>query len=367
MQSVVLGVDVAAATVTAATWVAGRGTLLGTFPNTLAGYTQLAAHPALAQAAIHLVLEPTGGYELALAHWALQQGWQVSLPNPKQVRDFGKSRGRRAKTDGQDALLLARFGAETDPAPWHPLPAEVTELESLQRRKDDVEQMLRQEKNRRHALAQRPGQHTAVPRSLERLIEALAQELAELERAITGLLQQHAALRTAVANGAGRGGQDGGAAAGAAVAVAGADGRAGHGKRAGGVCGAGPAAVRTWHERAPGADDLADGGQGGAAQAVHGNVRGRARAESAAGVLPAVGGAGQKEESRPGGGRAQATNLGLEGLPDPDRLRPDQSPADCRNWGLDLNERIYCVPGYAQRSMRLSMHLTQHKGVKDTR
>ncbi len=199
MHPIILGVDIAAATYTAACWVDGRGTLLGTLPNTRDGFPQLAAHPTLAPApAIHLVLEPTGGYELALAHFALQQGWQVSVPNPKQVRDFAKGRGRRAKTDGQDALLLARFGAETDPPPWQPLPPEVAELESLQRRKDDLEQMIRQERNRRHALAPRPGQHPAVPRSLDRLIETLEQELADLERAIREQIKRHTALQAAV-------------------------------------------------------------------------------------------------------------------------------------------------------------------------
>jgi transposase len=199
MRPLALGVDIAATTFTAATWVDGAGTRLGTFPNTPDGFAQLAAHPALAQAsAIHLVLEPTGGYELALAHFALEHGWQVSLPNPKQVRDFAKGRGRRAKTDGQDALNLARFAAEGDPPAWHPLPPEVAELESLQRRKDDVEHLLRQERNRRHALAPRPGQHQAVPRSLERVIEALEADVAELEQAIADHLKQHAELRAAV-------------------------------------------------------------------------------------------------------------------------------------------------------------------------
>ncbi len=198
MRPLALGVDIAATTFTAAIWVDGTGTRLGTFPNTPAGFAQLAAHPALAQApAIHLVLEPTGGYELALAHFALERGWQVSLPNPKQVRDFAKGRGRRAKTDGQDAQNLARFGAEEQPPAWRPLPAEVAELESLQRRKDDVEQLLRQERNRRHALVGRPGQHQAVPRSLERLIAALEAELAELEQAIAGHLRQHTELQAA--------------------------------------------------------------------------------------------------------------------------------------------------------------------------
>ena len=199
MHPLVLGIDVAAQSFTAATWHAGAGQVLGTFPNTSAGFAQLAALPVVvATPAIHLVLEPTGGYELPLAHFALAQGWQVSLPNPKQVRAFARSRGRRAKTDGQDAQLLARFGAETDPPPWQPLPDEVAELESLQRRKDDLDHLLRQERNRRHALAQRPQQHAAVPASLDRMIRALEEELAAVERAIQEHLQRHAALAALV-------------------------------------------------------------------------------------------------------------------------------------------------------------------------
>ena len=69
------------------------------------------------------MLEPTGGYELALVAFAYDHGWQVCLPNPKQVRDFAKGSGRRAKTDAQDALLLAQFGAEQKPEPQDELPA----------------------------------------------------------------------------------------------------------------------------------------------------------------------------------------------------------------------------------------------------
>ena len=195
-----LGVDMAQATFVAALWLSGAGRILGTFPNTPEGFQALlaavrAVHPT---APVHLVLEPTGGYELALAHFALDQGWQVSLPNPKRVRDFARGRGRRAKTDPQDAVLLARFGAETDPPAWQPLPEELSALESLQRRKDDLEHLLRQERNRQHALAQRPHQHPAVPASVERVIEALEAELADVEQAIQDHLQRHAELAAAV-------------------------------------------------------------------------------------------------------------------------------------------------------------------------
>jgi transposase len=198
MKSLALGVDIAARTFTAAIWKEGHGQLLGTFPNSPDGFAQLAAHPLIAHArAVHLVMEPTGGYELTLAHFALSLGWLVSIPNPKQVRDFAKGHGFRAKTDRQDALMLARYAADGDTHAWQPLPKEVSELESLQRRKDDVEHLLRQERNRQHALSHRPHQHAAVPSSVERMIDALEEELSRLEQEIEEHLKRHTEVKAA--------------------------------------------------------------------------------------------------------------------------------------------------------------------------
>jgi transposase len=193
----VLGVDVGQAELVAAVWEGGPGRVLGTFPNTLDGF--LALRTAFGSTApLRLVLEPTGGYELALAAWAVEQGWVVCRPNPRQVRDWAKSQGRRAKTDRQDALLLAHYGAEHDLPAWTALPSEVEELESLLRRRDDVEQLLRQERNRQQQLAQRPRVARAVPPSLNKVIGALEEALRELDEAIAAHQQQHPALAEAV-------------------------------------------------------------------------------------------------------------------------------------------------------------------------
>jgi transposase len=191
------GIDVSAASLTVAVWHHGRASLLGDFPNTPDGFAAIAA--ALPPAdSVRLVLEPTGGYELAVAHFALAQDWHVSMPNPTRVRDFAKGRGRRAKTDRQDALMLALFAAEGETDDWHPLPDEVAELDSLQRRKDDLEHLLRQERNRRLALMGRPGQHQAVGISLQRVIEMLEEELAAVERALAQQIREHAHLKDAL-------------------------------------------------------------------------------------------------------------------------------------------------------------------------
>jgi transposase len=195
MDPIEVGVDIAKASFTAAVWQRGQAHALGTFANSPDGFAALAqavAAPSEPPAPVHLPVEPTGGYELALAHWAHGQGWRVSCPNPRQVREWAAGLGRRAKTDRQDAQVLARYGAERQPPAWQPWATAWSELDSLLRRKEELSALLRQERNRPQALALRPGIAGAVPASIGRLIEALEGELREIEQAIAAHQQQGA-------------------------------------------------------------------------------------------------------------------------------------------------------------------------------
>lgn len=201
MLTMDVGVDIAKATFTAAVWQEGQGHALGTFANTPAGFTALAQAVAAqhrAMAAVRLTVEPTGGYELALAHWAHAQGWQVSCPNPRQVREWAAGLGRRAKTDRQDAQVLARYGAERQPPTWRPLATELSDLDSLLHRRDELTALLRAERNRQQALGLRPSVAPAVQRSVARLIEALEEEVRDIEAALA-TAQQPAAIAEGLA------------------------------------------------------------------------------------------------------------------------------------------------------------------------
>jgi len=199
MSLLSVGVDIAKQTFAGAVWIQGASRSLGEFPNRQAGFEALAARleaerARVGAALIQLVLEPTGGYELGLAGFARAQGWRVSRPNPRHVRDFAKGLGQRAKTDKQDALLLARYGAERQPPPWAPLPAAVSELESLLARQQELEQMLRQERNRQQGLAGRPGVAASVLPNLAQVIEALERAREQVEAAIQEHLKEQPAL-----------------------------------------------------------------------------------------------------------------------------------------------------------------------------
>ena len=62
-----------------------------------------------------VVMESSGGYEYQAAAELAAAGHAVAVVNPRQVRDFGRSIGRIAKTDEIDAAVLARFAEAVKP------------------------------------------------------------------------------------------------------------------------------------------------------------------------------------------------------------------------------------------------------------
>lgn len=83
-------------------------------PNTPAGHDTV-VHRARALQPARLVLEASGGYEQAVDAALVAAGLPVVVVNPRQVRDFARSRNILAKTDRLDAWVLARFAAEVQP------------------------------------------------------------------------------------------------------------------------------------------------------------------------------------------------------------------------------------------------------------
>ncbi len=201
MSTLTVGVDVSRKTLDVALCSSREQVVsLGSFSNDPDGFEKL--HHALRKALetygateIHLVMEPTGGYEQPLAIFAYRQGWKISLPNPKRVREWARGCGIRAKTDRVDAAVLARYGAAQTLPPWKPLPEEVAQLETLLERREDLAGMLRQERNRQHALRAQKKYQGVVAQSIEESIAHLEREVAAIDRAIKEHLKAHPHLQ----------------------------------------------------------------------------------------------------------------------------------------------------------------------------
>src|SRR5512142_870516 len=131
-----VGIDVAKVHLDVVTWPAGERRRVA---REEAGLVDLTGWLS-AQRPVLIVLEATGGLEVAVVTALGEAGLPAAVINPRQARDFAKATGRLAKTDVLDAEVLARFGAaiHPEPRPWKD--KETQALTALiQRRRQRVE------------------------------------------------------------------------------------------------------------------------------------------------------------------------------------------------------------------------------------
>ena len=130
-----------------------------------------------------IVLEATGGLEVALAGALATAALPVAVVNPRQVRDFARSTGTLAKTDRLDAQSLAHFAEALRPQP-RPLPdAQAQELSALLQRRRQLVEMLTAEKNRLPLAAPR------VRPQLQAHITWLQRQISQFDDALRALVR----------------------------------------------------------------------------------------------------------------------------------------------------------------------------------
>ena len=138
-----VGIDVSGSELAAGVYPSGQRSL---FTNDTEGIAALGAFLGPLQPQL-VVLESTGGLELPAATELYSAGFPVCVVNPRQVRDFAKSVGILAKTDGVDSLVLARFAEAVKP-PIRRLPSEEEQaIKDLVSRRRQLIDMGAQEKN----------------------------------------------------------------------------------------------------------------------------------------------------------------------------------------------------------------------------
>ena len=173
-----IGIDVAKAELVVAVRPIGA---TWTVPNTGAGHRALLTQlvpPALPAAAQLIVLEATGGYEAAVVAALSEAGLPVVVANPRQVRDFDRATGQRAKTDALDAALLALFAERVQPAVRPVSPEAAQDLHAVLLRRRQLGDMLVAEQNRL-ALA-RPAVHASLVAHIQYLRDERTRADAEL-------------------------------------------------------------------------------------------------------------------------------------------------------------------------------------------
>ncbi len=187
-----VGIDVAKAQLVVAAetseWLQPTQSPVLSVPNTPAGFAQLQDWLIALGTVERIVLETSGGYEEAVRTFLLTAGWSVVRVNSVRARAFLKSQQGLLKTDARDARSLARFGKVVPEAGL--TRSEVQEeLRRVHARREQVRAMLEAERKRAQVVSPR------VRPSVERMIEALEQELGWLDAQSEALVAQDAELQ----------------------------------------------------------------------------------------------------------------------------------------------------------------------------
>lgn len=137
----------------------------------------------------HVVLEATGSYDRALIGCLVETGVCYSRINPLRARQFARSAGLLAKTDGIDARMLSMMGDALHPQPDVPRPPHRDRLMHLQGRRDDIVAMIGAEKCRLSVASD-----AWIRKDLKASIRSLSRRQAALEKQIAAHIEAHSDL-----------------------------------------------------------------------------------------------------------------------------------------------------------------------------
>lgn len=171
-----------------------RAKVIANTPKGMSGLLAWCAKQQVPVHQVHAVLEGTGIYHEQAALALADAGAVVSIVNPAQVKDFGRSLGVRTKTDGVDSFVLARYGALLNPRPWTPPAHEARILQALLSRREAVAQDLQRERNRLEK-ADATDTPPLIRQSISGSIDFLEKQLAKLQQDIDGHINKHSNLK----------------------------------------------------------------------------------------------------------------------------------------------------------------------------
>ena len=136
------------------------------------------------QAAV--VLEATGGYEKPVVLALQKLELNISVVNPRLIRDFAKALGKLAKTDKIDAEVIALFAEKMRPRTNAVFNENQQKLAGLNTRRRQIIDMITMERNR---LDKVDGE---LKKSIQRIIKVLEKELEAINEALEKSIQNDA-------------------------------------------------------------------------------------------------------------------------------------------------------------------------------
>lgn len=135
-----------------------------------------------------VVMEATGVYHLRLAYMLCERGVRVCVCNPLYVRRFAEMRGKVAKTDELDSIVLLEYGEQERP-PLYRVPEQ--SLDELRQRRSllgSLQKRLQMSKNNLHHFEQHPRGDGLVKDVLQEEIAMLEGKIAEVSKMVCQII-----------------------------------------------------------------------------------------------------------------------------------------------------------------------------------
>lgn len=182
-----IGIDISKATFSVALPQADGGYQVEVFSNDEEGISNLL--PLLDQQ-VHCVMEATGSYSMLLSYTLSEQGYTVSVINPRQAAHFSQMLLQVTKTDRMDAILLAKYGQHMQPAIFQPNSKIMLHL----KQKRALLKQLKKQKMAliclREAHAHQPTQDGDTQRTMQSMLAAIEEHQHQVEQSLHQTTQQ---------------------------------------------------------------------------------------------------------------------------------------------------------------------------------
>jgi len=149
------------------------------FENSPKGLIVLVDWLSLEAAPDIVILEASGGYEMACWTTLCAAHIPTARINPKRSRDFARATGVLAETDPLDARILAQYGLAVDVAPQEPKSGELQVMEDWLIRRKQLVEMRVAESNRRHLLV------SVVQKRIDMHLRQLDREIERIDKLLT--------------------------------------------------------------------------------------------------------------------------------------------------------------------------------------
>lgn len=160
--------------------------------NTTSGHKELISRLLpLKESIKKIALEATGGYEKMALKTLYTTNFPVYRVNPRWVRDYAKSQGKRAKTDLLDAMMICDYIKTSNVIPYEQLSSQREELKDLSARRLQLVKMLTAEKNRKEKIQANPK----LTKSIQKHINYLNKSIIEIEVELENLVKQDLELK----------------------------------------------------------------------------------------------------------------------------------------------------------------------------